>query len=76
VFLIAVSIWLAEKGGSIPFLPEEPLHAVFSAYYLGLPYNLTEETYLPNTAGKVLAEKGNMTQEQRDFLISHTIPVD
>jgi len=47
---------------------------MFAAYYLGLPYNPTEETYLPDAAAKILTEKGNMTPEQRDYLESHTIP--
>jgi len=47
---------------------------MFAAYYLGLPYNPTEETYLPDAAAKILTDKGNMTPEQRDYLESHTIP--
>ena len=46
---------------------------MFAAYYRGLPYNPTEETYLPDMAAKILAEKSKMTPEQRDYLGSHTI---
>lgn len=46
---------------------------MFAAYYRGLPYTPTEETYLPDTAVKIATEKGNMTSEQRDYLGSHTI---
>lgn len=44
---------------------------MFTAYYLGLPYLPTEETYLPDAAVKILTEKGNPTQEQRDYLKNH-----
>ena len=47
---------------------------MFVAFYLGLPFDTAEETYLPNAAAMILTEKGNMTQEQRDYLKSHTIP--
>ena len=46
---------------------------MFAAAYLGFPYDPTEETYLPDTAVKILTEKGSMTQEQRDYLDSHTV---
>lgn len=47
---------------------------MFTAYCLGLSYEPEEETYLPDTAAKILIEKGNMTQEQRDDLKGHTVP--
>lgn len=47
---------------------------MFTAYYLGLPYDPTEDTYLPDAAAIILTEKGNMTQEQRDYLEGHTVP--
>ena len=47
---------------------------MFTAYYLGLPYEQTEETYLQETAVKILKEKGNMDKEQLDYIESHTIP--
>lgn len=47
---------------------------MFTAYYLGLPYEPSEETYLPGSAATILTEKGNMTQEQRDYLKGHTVP--
>jgi len=47
---------------------------MFTAYYLGLPYSSTEEVYLPDTAVKILTERGNLTQEQREDLESHEIP--
>jgi len=47
---------------------------LFVAYYLGLPYNPTEEIYLPEAAAKILLEKSSFTQGQRDYLKNHTIP--
>lgn len=49
---------------------------MFTAYYLGLPYTPTEETYLTVTATEILAQKGSMTGEQQEYLDSHTIPAD
>jgi hypothetical protein len=46
---------------------------MFTAYYLGLPYEPAEETYLPDSAATILTEKGKMTQEQRDYLKGHTV---
>jgi len=47
---------------------------MFAAYYLGLPYEASEETYLTEVAVEILIEKGNITQEQLDYLESHTVP--
>lgn len=47
---------------------------LFAAYYLGLSYSSAEETYLPDTAAEILIKKGALTQEQRAYLESHTIP--
>ncbi|MEA5059897.1 MAG: hypothetical protein VB049_07660 [Candidatus Pelethousia sp.] len=46
---------------------------MFTAYYLGLPYEPGEETYLPEAAVKILTEKGNLTQEQQAYLEAHTV---
>lgn len=47
---------------------------LFTAYYLGLPYTPSEETYVTDTAANLLEEAGNMTDEQRAFVHAHTIP--
>lgn len=47
---------------------------MFTAYYLGLPYDPTEETYLPETAAKILQEKGNMSDSQGEYLEKHIVP--
>ena len=45
---------------------------LFTACYLGLPYEPTEETYLPATAAEVLTRNGHMTDEQAAYLQEHT----
>jgi len=47
---------------------------LFTAYYLGLPYTPSEETYLPASAAVVLMEQGIMSQEQISYLKAHTLP--
>jgi len=49
---------------------------MFAAFYLGLPYDGAEETYLTEEAARILMEKGNMTGEQAGYLESHTVPAD
>lgn len=46
---------------------------LFVAYYLGLPYQPTEEIYLPDTAIALLAAQGNLTPAQQAYLESHSI---
>lgn len=46
---------------------------MFTAFYLGLPYEPTEEDYLPEPAAEILSERGSMTQEQQDYLQTHTV---
>ncbi len=47
---------------------------MFTAYYLGLPYTPSEETYLPGAALQVLKEKGKMTKEQLEYVSKHLLP--
>ncbi|WMJ83252.1 hypothetical protein ACS3UN_09255 [Oscillospiraceae bacterium LTW-04] len=49
---------------------------MFAAYYLGLPYEPSEESFLPDSAANILNEKGNMTESQREYLSNHTVPSD
>ncbi len=46
---------------------------MFVAYYLGLPYTPTEESWLPESAVKVLQTSGQMTDEQAAYIAEHTI---
>lgn len=48
---------------------------MFAAYYLGLPYEAKEDTYLTDVAAKILLENGKMTKEQLTYLEGHTIVV-
>lgn len=47
---------------------------MFVAYYLGLPYTPTEETWLPRTAVEVLTASGRMTAQQAAYASAHAIP--
>ncbi len=48
---------------------------LFTAFYLGLPYDLVsnEDTYLFPEAAAVLKAGGKMTAEQEEFLSTHTL---
>lgn len=48
---------------------------MFVAYYLGLPYEPADDTFLPDTAAKILKEKGAMTSEQSNYLDTHTVTI-
>jgi hypothetical protein len=45
----------------------------FTALYNGLPYDLTQETYLPETAVDLLRLKMNIDAENLDYLRTHTV---
>jgi hypothetical protein len=51
---------------------------LFTAFYLGLPYDLAsnEETYLFPEAAAVLKASGKMTGDQTEFLSTHTLTDD
>lgn len=44
---------------------------MFVAFYLGQPYDIEEDTYVPKKAAQVIEEKGNPTQQQKDYLKTH-----
>jgi hypothetical protein len=48
---------------------------MFVAFYLGLPYELTEDTYLPDSAAQILKQKSNITPEQLTYLETHITAV-
>jgi len=48
---------------------------MFTAYYLGLAYTPSEESYLPDTAAVILNKMGSMTTEQAAYLGSHTVSI-
>ncbi|MGE4352926.1 MAG: hypothetical protein AB7D36_02430 [Oscillospiraceae bacterium] len=47
---------------------------MFVAYYLGLPYEPSEETFLTDTAVQILTEQGNLSEAQQRYLDDHTLP--
>jgi len=47
---------------------------LFTAFYTGLPYDLTvEEVYLPDSAVEVLLAKAQLNEEQKAYLAAHTV---
>ena len=49
---------------------------LFVAFYSGLPFEIDDEIYLPESAANILKEKANLTSEQIDYLAGHTLQVN
>lgn len=49
---------------------------LFVALYTGLPYDMTEDVYLPKRAVGMLKSKGTLTEEQSTYLNGHTVTID
>jgi len=49
---------------------------LFVALFAGLPFEITEETYLPSQAVEILKEQGAMTSDQIEYIDSHSILID
>lgn len=47
----------------------------FVAFYNGLPYDMSEDIYLPQSAVEILKSKGNLNNEQIKYLQNHTINI-
>jgi hypothetical protein len=48
---------------------------LFVALYKGLPYELSEDSYLPKEAAAILEAQGNLSPEQLAYLSNHTISI-
>jgi len=48
---------------------------LFVALYKGLPYEITEDTYLPTQAVKILEERANLPKDKLDYLNNHSIEI-
>jgi hypothetical protein len=46
---------------------------LFTAWYLGLPYQPEDTDYLPLSAADILRQKGSLTPEQLAFLDAHSV---
>ncbi len=46
---------------------------MFVAFYLGLPLDINEDTYIPDTAAEIVKDKAKMTSDQAKYLESHTV---
>lgn len=63
---------LAEKGTEIGTSSVK----LFVALYKGLPYDLTEDTYIPQDAVEILKQKGNLTKEQFEYIEKHSVKIE
>ncbi len=48
---------------------------VFVALYTGLPYTLSDDEYLPQSAVELLKAKANLTEDQVAFLDTHSVDI-
>jgi len=48
---------------------------MFVAFYHGLPYELSEGTYVTDSAASILKQRSNMSIEQLEYLEMHTVIV-
>ena len=46
---------------------------LFVAWYKGLPYELSEDSFLPAPAVQILRDKAELTPEQKAYLDTHTL---
>jgi hypothetical protein len=46
---------------------------LFVAWYKGLPYELSEDSFLPAPAAAILREKAELSEEQLAYLDAHTL---
>lgn len=46
---------------------------LFTALYGGLPYDLSEDTYLPKEAAAILQQRGKLSTEQAKYVEAHTV---
>jgi len=49
---------------------------LFVAWYRDLPYEIEEETYLLNPAVEILLQKADLTAEQQDYLLAHSVGLE
>ncbi len=64
---------LEELYGELPVEIGTASVRLFTAWYLGLPYEPEDADYLPLAAADILRQKGNLTPEQLAFLDSHSV---
>ena len=46
---------------------------LFVAWYKGLPYELSEDSFLPAPAAEILRDKAELTPEQEEYQDTHTL---
>lgn len=48
---------------------------LFVALYKGIGYEVADDIYLPSAAVKILKEKDNLTEVQKEYLDKHTVEI-
>ncbi len=64
---------LEETYGELPVEIGTSSVRLFTAWYLGLPYEPEDTEYLPLAASDILRQKGNLTPEQLAFLDTNSV---
>lgn len=49
---------------------------LFVAFYKGLPFNIDEDIYLPQSAVRILEIESNLSEEQLSYLANHTLNIN
>lgn len=64
---------LEDQFAGLPFEIGTSSVRLFVAYYKGLPFDITDEIYLPLEAVEILEKSGQLTAEQVGYLEAHTV---
>lgn len=48
---------------------------MFVAYYKGIKINLDEETFIPSIATEIVNKSGTPLEEQKNYMLKHTVDV-
>jgi hypothetical protein len=64
---------LEDQFEGLPFEVGTSSVRLFVAYYKGLPFDITDEIYLPLEAVEILEKSGQLTAEQVGYLEVHTV---
>jgi hypothetical protein len=67
---------LESQFAGLPFEIGTSSVRLFVAYYKGLPFELTDEIYLPLEAVEILKKAGNLTFDQTAYLDAHAVSLD
>lgn len=49
---------------------------LFVAFYKGIDFDMTEDIYLPSSAVEILKTKGNLNEEQLNYIENHRVTIN